>query len=34
MPLNIEPRVGDFLPYVKFNGKAGRWYTARTVVRR
>jgi hypothetical protein len=28
MPLNLEPRAnGDFIPYLKFNGKAGRWYT-------
>jgi hypothetical protein len=27
MPLNLEPRNGDFTPYLKFNGKAGRWYT-------
>jgi hypothetical protein len=27
MPLNLEPRTGDFVPYLKFNGKAGRWYT-------
>lgn len=28
MPLNLEPRTGaDFIPYLKFNGKAGRWYT-------
>ena len=26
MPLNIEPRSGDFSPWLKFNGKAGRWY--------
>jgi hypothetical protein len=28
MPLNLEPRSSaDFTPYLKFNGKAGRWYT-------
>ena len=27
MPLNLEPRNGDFTPYIKFNAKAGRWYT-------
>jgi len=28
MPLNLEPRSSaDFVPYLKFNGKAGRWYT-------
>lgn len=27
MPLALEPRSGDFTPYLKFNGKAGRWYT-------
>lgn len=28
MPLNLEPRSSaDFIPYLKFNGKAGRWYT-------
>lgn len=27
MPLNLEPRNGDFTPYIKFNSKAGRWYT-------
>jgi hypothetical protein len=27
MPLNLEPRSADFTPYLKFNGKAGRWYT-------
>jgi hypothetical protein len=28
MPLNLEPRSNaDFIPYLKFNGKAGRWYT-------
>lgn len=27
MPLNLEPRTGEFTPYLKFNGKAGRWYT-------
>lgn len=27
MPLNLEPRNADFIPYMKFNGKAGRWYT-------
>jgi hypothetical protein len=27
MPLNLEPRTAEFVPYVKFNGKAGRWYT-------
>jgi hypothetical protein len=26
MPLNIEPRSGDFSPWLKFNGKSGRWY--------
>jgi hypothetical protein len=26
MPLNIEPRSGDFSPWLKFNGKAGRWH--------
>ena len=26
MPLNLEPRSGDFNPWLKFNGKAGRWY--------
>ena len=27
MPLNLEPRSNaDFLPYLKFNGRAGRWY--------
>jgi hypothetical protein len=31
MPLNVEPRTGDFLPYLKFNGKAGRWYTRNDV---
>jgi hypothetical protein len=24
--LNIDPRSADFVPYVKWNGKAGRWY--------
>jgi hypothetical protein len=28
MPLNIEPRGSeDFIPYVKFDAKAGRWFT-------
>jgi len=28
MPLNLEPKSSeDFVPYLKFNGKAGRWYT-------
>jgi hypothetical protein len=27
MPLALEPRTGEFTPYLKFNGKAGRWYT-------
>jgi hypothetical protein len=28
MPLNIEPRTGeDFVPYVKFDAKAGRWFS-------
>jgi hypothetical protein len=27
MPLNLEPRSADFVPYVKFNAKAGRWYS-------
>lgn len=27
MPLALEPRSGEFVPYVKFNGKAGRWFT-------
>lgn len=27
MPLNLEPRSADFIPYVKFNAKAGRWYS-------
>ena len=28
MPLNLQPRSSeDFTPYLKFNGKAGRWYT-------
>jgi hypothetical protein len=28
MPLNIAPRsTDDFIPYLKFNSKAGRWYT-------
>jgi hypothetical protein len=27
MPLNLEPRSVEFTPYLKFNGKAGRWYT-------
>jgi len=31
MPLNLEPRTGDFVPYLKFNGKAGRWYTRNDV---
>ena len=27
MPLNLQPRSSeDFTPYLKFNGKAGRWY--------
>jgi len=26
MGLNIAQASGDFLPYVKYNGKAGRWY--------
>lgn len=27
MPLNLKPRTAeDFIPYVKYNGKAGRWY--------
>jgi hypothetical protein len=26
MPLNLEPRTGEFSPWLKFNGKAGRWY--------
>jgi len=26
MGLNIAQSSGDFLPYVKYNGKAGRWY--------
>jgi hypothetical protein len=31
MPLNLEPRSSDFTPYLKFNGKAGRWYTRNDV---
>lgn len=27
MPLNLEPRTSDFTPYMKYNAKAGRWYT-------
>lgn len=28
MALNVEPRTGgDFIPFLKFNAKAGRWYT-------
>lgn len=27
MPLNIEPRSGEFVPYCKFDAKAGRWFT-------
>lgn len=28
MPLNLQPRSSEeFTPYLKFNGKAGRWYT-------
>jgi hypothetical protein len=28
MALNVEPRTGgDFIPYLKYNAKAGRWYT-------
>jgi len=28
MPLNIEPRAGgDFIPYCKFDARAGRWFT-------
>lgn len=27
MSLYDEPKTGDFLPYVKYNAKAGRWYT-------
>jgi hypothetical protein len=27
MPLNISPGSGDFIPYLKYNAKAGRWYT-------
>ncbi len=28
MALNVEPRTGgDFTPFLKFNAKAGRWYT-------
>lgn len=27
MPLNLEPRSAEFIPYVKFNAKAGRWYS-------
>jgi hypothetical protein len=28
MSLNVEPRIGgDFIPYLKFNAKAGRWYS-------
>jgi hypothetical protein len=28
MPLNLTPRTSeDFIPYLKFNGKAGRWYS-------
>jgi hypothetical protein len=28
MALNVEPRTGgDFVPFLKFNAKAGRWYT-------
>jgi hypothetical protein len=28
MPLDIEPRSGeDFIPYVKFDAKAGRWFS-------
>jgi len=27
MPLNLEPRKsGDFIPFIKWNGKSGRWY--------
>lgn len=31
MPLNLEPRTGDFIPYLKYNGKSGRWYTRNEV---
>lgn len=28
MPLNVEPRTGgDFIAFLKFNAKAGRWYS-------
>jgi hypothetical protein len=27
VPLNLDPRNSDFIPYLKFNGRAGRWYT-------
>jgi hypothetical protein len=28
MPLNIEPRAGgEFIPYCKFDARAGRWFT-------
>lgn len=28
MPLNIEPRTGeDFMPFVKYDAKAGRWFS-------
>jgi hypothetical protein len=28
VPPNLDPKTGgDFTPYLKFNGKAGRWYT-------
>jgi hypothetical protein len=27
MPLNLEPRPSDFIPYVKFKANAGRWYS-------
>lgn len=26
MPLNITQNGGDYLPYVKYNAKSGRWY--------
>jgi hypothetical protein len=26
MPLNIEPRSGEFTSWLKFNSKSGRWY--------
>lgn len=27
MAFNLKPTTGEFTPYLKFNGKAGRWYT-------